>query len=167
VRCGENNRRERPSLGKERTGTKPKANLQTLAHKQIETGQFQLSTHENLQDRGSLTPIHSNLSCLQLFWDGDFGSRCAAGDRASIPGPHKGVPFPPKEQKRKTKAGPHSTPLRAGFRLTTPNLHPSDEDLSPGTPWAEMRLGPLFAPHEQIRKATADPSAALGMTVWW
>jgi len=37
------------------------------------------------------------------------------------------------------------------LRLTTPNLHPSDEDLSLGTPGAEMHLRP-----RSLRMTTAN-----------
>jgi len=50
----------------------------------------------------------------------------------------------------KATAGPHSTTLRAGFRLTTPSLHPTNEDLFVGTP--EMLKNTPGAPFTQDDK---------------
>jgi hypothetical protein len=40
------------------------------------------------------------------------------------------------------------------LRLTTPNLHPADEDLSAGDPGTERRLGPCSL----LRKSFVDKS---------
>jgi len=53
------------------------------------------------------------------------------------------------------------------LRLTTPDLHPTDEDLSAGTPGAEKRSGPHSHPSdEDLSPGTPVRSEAVTKFVW-